>query len=268
MFTKKLFKKTTALAFATSVIFTSCKKDDVVTQPQPAKPLQLTTFKSGDDVTRFEYNGDGTINKIFLKEDPVTTDDNVTYTAKYLANKKISEFTGSNGAKIKLSYSNNLLSKSEAFMGAVKISESVFSYTGNQLKTSAISVFYNNSNVGVPFFKSDFTYNAAGNVSRGSVFTLNPLNNQLEPSGYVNNFYDNKINPFASLGDIMLVFWQYASSNNIIKQAYFDKNGVAQEVVETTYIYDAQGYPTSATMKETQPGQQPTTTTIAYTYTQ
>ncbi len=264
MFKSIIFKKTLITAFIGVLVLSSCKKDD--TQSRTNQPLKLSEFKIGDDVTRFDYNEDGSLKKIFMKEDPLTMDYNVTYTVKYLANNKIDEFIGTNGAKIKLIYSNNTLAKSELYIGSVKISESVFTYFGEQLKTTAIYMFYNNSTIGVPFLKSDFLYNPEGNVNRGNLFVLNPINNQFEPRGFVNNFYDNKINPFALLGDVMLVFWEYASKHNIIKQIYFDENGSQTEMVETIYNYNSQGYPANASMKMTEVGQPPSTTVLSFIY--
>ena len=264
MFNANLIKKSIFAAMISIAALSSCKKPVSVPAPPPPKPLQLIEFKSEDDVTKFDYNADGSLKTILLSNDPVSTDDNVTYTVKYLANKKIDELTGSNGARIKLSYNTaGILTKSEAFIGIEKISQTEHTYAAALLSTSTISVFDNNTPV--PFFKSEFTF-TSGNITRANVSMYNPLTNKLEPTGHVLNQYDTKINPLASLGDIMLVFWQAASKNNVTKQQYFNKQGAAEEVVETTYTYNAQGYPVSAAMRETAPGQQPSTATISFKY--
>jgi hypothetical protein len=264
MITTNLIKQTIFGAMIVLVAFTSCKKEKSEQPQVPAKPLQLIEFSDGDDVTRFEYNADGSFKSIQLKNDPVSTDENVTYTAKYAANKKIEELNGSNGTILKLTYTNNLLSKMEAFAGAEKFAQTVYEYTGSVMKSTTISVVDNNQPV--PFFKGDFIFNAAGNITRSNVFVYNPMTDRLESTGYVINQFDNKINPFTALNDVITVFWQVATKNNVTKQEYFDKDGKAAEVVETTYTYNAQGYPVRASMKETEPGQQPTTSTVTYTY--
>ena len=264
MITKNLIKQTFCGAMISLVIFSSCSKPVNDVPAPPAKPLQLIEFSDGDDVTRFAYNADGSFKSIQLKNDPVSTDENVTYTAKYAANKKIEELNGSNGTKLKLTYTNNLLSKMEAFAGTQKFAETIYEYNGAVMKSSTISLVDNNQSI--PFFKGDFTFNTLGNITRSNAFMYNPLTDKLESTGYVVNQFDNKVNPFSSLSDVITIFWQVTTKNNITKQEYFDKDGKAEEVVETTYTYNAQGYPTRATMKETEPGQQPTTAIITYKY--
>lgn len=261
MINKNLFKQTIFAAFISLLSFSACKKSD--TTPPP-KPLQLSEFNDGTDATRFDYNADGSLKTILFSKDPITMDNNVTYTVKYLANKKIDELNGSNGSKIKLGYLNGLLSKAEAFDGAVKVSQTDYMYTGTVLRSSIISIVDNNT--AVPFFKGEFVFNNAGNITRTNSFVYNPFTNQLEAGGYVNNQYDTKVNPFASLGDVVLVFWQVAPKNNVTKSEHFNANNTAAEVVETTYTYNAQGYPTRATVRETQPGQQPTTAVMTFSY--
>lgn len=264
MYKVNLIKQTLFAALISLLAFSSCKKEKSEQPASSPKTLQVAEFNDGADVTRFSYNADGTLKTILLSSDPVSTDDNVTYTVKYLANKKIDELTGSNGAKIKLSYNNaGSLAKSEAFIGTEKISQTEHTYTGTLLSATTISVFDNNTPV--PFFKSEFTF-SSGNITRANILMYSPLTNKLEPAGHVLNQFDTKVNPLASLGDVMLIFWQAATKNNIVKQQYFDKLGNAEEVIETTYTYNAQGYPVSATMRETAPGQQPSTATITYKY--
>jgi len=245
----------------TLLVFSSCTKpvDDV-----PEERLQLTEFSDGSDVTRFEYNTDRSLKKIILSNDPVSLDDNVTYTVKHLNQGKIDELTGSNGTKIKLSYTNGFLSKAEAFDGTIKISQTDYAYNGNVLRSSTISMIENNT--AVPFFKGEFTFTSTGNISRTNAFMYNPLTNRLEATGYVNKQYDTKINPFATLGDVVKVFWQVAPVNNVTKAEYFNATGQPEEVVQTTYTYNAKGYPVSATMRETEAGQPPVTATLTYKY--
>jgi hypothetical protein len=264
MYKTNLIKQTLFAVFISLVAFSSCKKEKSDEPATPSKPLQLTEFSDGADVTRFAYNADGSLKTVVLSNDPVTFDNNVTYTVKYLTNKKIDELNASNGAKIKMSYTNGFLSKAEVFAGTDKISQTDYAYTGTVLKSSTISLVDNNTPL--PFFKGEFVFNNAGNITKTNAFIYNPLTNKLEASGYVNKQYDNKINPFIALGDVVLVFWQVAPKNNVTKMEYFDAKGKAEEVVETAYTYNAQGFPVKATMKETQPGQQPTTATVTYKY--
>lgn len=266
MFTKNLFKQTLFGAMITAIAFSSCKKEGSIPAPIPPKPLQLTEYTIGSDVYKFAYDANGGLKTVTLGNDPLTGDDDVTYTLKYLANKKIEELTGSNGARIKLSYTNNLLTMAETFVGTEKIGVSNYAYTGTVLKTAEISFVHNNT--AVPFYKADFVVNAAGNITRTNAYVYNPLTNAMEAGGHINLQYDSKVNPFVALGDIMLIFWQGATKNNVTKEEHFSSNGQAEEMLETTYIYNERGYPTRGTVTETQPGQQPATSILTFTYKQ
>jgi len=264
MFTLKSIKTTIFLALISSLALSSCKKEKSEEPSSSLKPLLLTEFSDGTDVTRLTYNPDSSVRTITLNNDPISLDDNVTYTVTYSQNKTISELNGSNGTNIKATYTNGKIEKAEMFNGTIKYAETEYTYAGGVINSSTISLVDNGSKT--PYFKTVLTFNAAGNISRSDVSMFNPLTNQLEPTGYVLQQFDTNKNPFTSLGDVLLIFWQDASKNNTIKQSYFDAAGKPQEVVETTYTYNAQGYPVRATMKETEPGQQPTTATITYKY--
>lgn len=264
MYKSNLIKQTLFAAFISLLAFSSCKKEKSDEPATPSKPLLLKEFSDGTDITRLTYNADSSVKTITLNNDPISLDDNVTYNVTYSANKTISELNGSNGTNIKATYNNGKITKAEMFNGTVKFAETEYTYNGSVLQSSTISIVDNGSKQ--PYFKSVFIFNNAGNITRSDVSLYNPFTDQLEPSGYVLQQFDSKKNPFSSLGDVILVFWQAASKNNTIKQEYFDAAGKAEEVVETTYTYNAQGYPVKATMKETQPGQQPTTATINYKY--
>lgn len=263
MYFANLIKKTTFIAFVSFIAFSACKKP-VSEPPLQQGPVLLTEFSDGADITKITYNPDSTVKTIRLANDPVSLDDNVTYTVSYDAGKKLNGLNGSNGTRIKVSYTGNLMTKAEMFNGTEKYAETVYEYNGTTLKSSTISVVDHSGSM--PYFKSEFTFNNAGNVTRSDVLIYNPLLDRLEPAGYLLNQYDAKKNPFVALGDVNLIFWQIASKNNVLKQAYFDKNGAADEVVETTYIYNQLEFPVSAVMKETQPGQQPVTSTLTFKY--
>lgn len=257
-------KKLSACLILFVLLFTACTKETAQEQPR-AGSLQILEYKSGDDITKFEYNADSTVSKVIHKLDPLSGDPDVTYTIKYLANKRIDEMVGSNGFSIKLSYDNNILSKSEFFASGVKVVESSFVYSGNQLASFTLADFINGGSVLDPFLKSTFEYNADGNASKTNLFGSSSVSSQLISLGYINSIFDKKINPFAKLSEITLVFWQFASKNNITKQEYFN-NASLEAMVEYSYTYNMQGYPISGTSKITETGQPPVSTTLSYTY--
>ena len=77
-----------AVILSFSFFFQSCSNDPSVELPVSGKKMLLSEFKSDNEITRFEYNPDSSLNKIFFTEDPISSNQNVTYTVKYLSNKK------------------------------------------------------------------------------------------------------------------------------------------------------------------------------------
>ena len=243
----------------------SCANDPSVELPVNRK-LLLTEFKSDNEITRFEYNSDSSLSKLFFNEDPISSDQNVTYTVKYLSNKKLDELIGSNGTKIKLSYGANGISKSEVFSGSTTISSSDYIYSGNKISSVVVSLHTLNSSQGVPTYKFDFLYSSTNNVNKMNFFYYNRVTGQFIEESKVDFQLDDKKNPFAAAGDLMLIFWEYNNRNNITRQENKDMGGDMLELIETNYTYNSLGYPTKATMKITEPGMQPTTTQLSYTY--
>ncbi len=244
----------------------SCSNDPSVELPVNGRPMLLTEFKSDNEVTRFEYNSDSSLNKLFFNEDPISSDQNVTYTVKYLSNKKVDELIGSNGIKIKLSYGSNGISKSEVFSGTTSISSSDYTYSGNKISSVVVALYTPNSSRWVPTYKFDFLYNSASNINKMNFFYYNTTTGQYIEESKVDFQLDDKKNPFASAGDLMLIFWQYANKNNIVRQEDKDMSGDLLELIETNYTYNSFGYPTKATMKITEPGMQPTISQLVFAY--
>lgn len=236
----------------------ACSNDPSVELPINGKQLLLAEFKSDDEITRFEYNIDSSLSKLFFTEDPISSDQNVTYSVKYLANKKVDELVGSNGTKIKISYGLNGIAKSEVFAGSTFVSTSEYTYSGSLVSSVLISF----SAPYMPFliYNYEFIYNNSNNVSKVTM----SLHNQ--PQSVVNFQFDVKKNPFTAAGDLMLIFWQYANKNNIIRQENRDMTGDLIKLIETNYTYNSFGYPTIATIKITEPGMQPSTSQLVFTY--
>jgi YD repeat-containing protein len=264
MFTKNRIRQTLLSTGIALLSFSSCKKDDVETPPPPAKTPQLAKFTNGAETTQFSYNADGSFKSITLSTDPLTGDDNITYTAQYGANQKMTQLNGTNGAVLRLTYANSLLSKMEGFTGTDKFVQTTYEYAGTVLKSSTHA--YADNGAMVPFFKGDYTFTAGGNISRVNTAAINLITNQLEADGHVMLQYDDKVNPFAALGDVYTIFWQAVTKNNLTKQQHYNKNGVPGLLMETTYTYNAQGYPTAAVEKEQLPGEPPVLKNLSYTY--
>lgn len=249
----------------------SCSNDPSVELPVSGKKMLLAEFKSDNDVTRFEYNPDSSLNKIFFTEDPISSNQNVTYTVKYLPNKKVDELIGSNNTRIKVTYSNisygfNGIIKTEIFTGTNLVSETDYSYSNDKIPTALISLISPNPVRGIPTFKYVFTHNSANNIAKMRLFYYNQLSSQFQEESIVNFQFDDKKNPFEAAGDLMLIFWQYSNKNNIILQENKDINGDLLELIESTYTYNGLNYPTKATVRITEPSMAPVTSQLVFTY--
>lgn len=260
-----LLKTMLPLCMAAIFSLVSCQKEESVQAPgQPDAPPKIAEFNTGDSFIRFDYNADGTVSKVTLDEDPLSGRPNVGFTVKYDANKKPQELTGSTGTVIRTSYANGRLVRTEITAASIKIAKTDYTYEGNVLKK--VEGFVYDDNDLIPFYLSNFTYGTSGNISKASLFAFDPFQLEMVPAGYVNLQYDNKPNPLAAVNDFLLMFWQIASANNVTREAHFDEQNRAQEVIERTYTYNSQGYPTKAVVRETLPGQQPVTREETFRY--
>jgi hypothetical protein len=261
----RLFK--TILPLCVSAIFSlvSCQKEDSAQAPgQPGTTVKIAEFSTGDSFIRFDYNTDGTVSKITLDEDPLSGRENISFTVKYDANKKPQELTGSTGTVIRTTYNNGRLVKAEMTAATIKIAKTDYTYEGSVLKK--VEGYVYDDNDPIPFYQSNFTYGTSGNITKADLFAFDPFQLNLVPAGYVNLQYDNKPNPLAAVNDFLLMFWQTASGNNITREAHFDEQNRAQEVIERTYTYNSQGYPVKAVVRETLNGQQPVTSEEIFRY--
>lgn len=251
------FKMILPLCVSAIFALASCKKRDEIQNPgQPDDPPMIAEFSTGDSFIRFDYNPDGTVSKVTLDEDPLSARENVSFTVKYGADKKPQELSGSTGTVIRTTYTNGKLVKVEMTAATIKISKTDYIYEGNALKRVEGYVYDDADPDPILFYKSNFTYNAAGNISKADLFAFDLLLLDLVPAGFVNLQYDDNPNPLAPVNDFLLIFWQVASANNITREAHFDEQNRPQEIIERTYTYNSKGYPIKASVRETIPGQQ------------
>jgi hypothetical protein len=252
------------------LFMSACSNNQSAELPVNGKRLLLAEIKSDNEITRFEYNADSSVSKIFFSEDPIMLNQNVTYTVKYLSNKRVDELIGSNGIKIKVDYSNisyglNLINKVEIFRHNSLVKTTSYSYSDNKIASALSSTIPGNLTIHVKY-KFLFTHNSANNVSTINWLIFNSASNTYVDDSNVKFQFDDKKNPFSAAGDLMLIFWQYANKNNIIRQESKDMNGTFLELIETNYTYNSFGYPTKAIKKVTEPGLQPTTSQLLFTY--
>lgn len=242
----------------------ACQKEGSVEKPPASSSMQLAELRSGSDFIRFDYGTDNKVSKITVSEDPLSGEPDVSFNVTYRSDGKPDQLTGSNNTVIRTTYNNGLLTRADMFISTQQITKTDYVYAGTALKTITGHLF--DGTDPVPFFKADLTMSGSGNVSKTNVYLFDPFKLDVVPAGHVNQQYDDKPNPLAVLNDFMLIFWQQASKNNVIREDHFDENGQAQEVIEYTYTYNSKGYPAKAAVKETAPGQQPVNSEVVYTY--
>lgn len=261
---KQFLKQSTLLLSTAVIFFSACNKDETPTPDNSGTSTILTEVKSADSEMKIQYNANNQIQTVTVDNDPFVGEENVSFTVKYNSANLIEELTAANQTKVKAFYQQQNLTKTEVWASTLKISETIHTYEGNNLKTSEVFLFDNGEKY--PYLKTEYTYNAAGNVTRTRAFMYNPLSNQLDYAGYINKTYDTKNNPFQSIKHLMQIFWEVPTTNNILKEEHFDDNNEELFVKNYVYTYNSKNYPTKAVITETEAGVPATTVTVNFSY--
>ncbi|MDR2273185.1 MAG: hypothetical protein LBF27_19905 [Sphingobacterium sp.] len=104
-----------------------------------------------------------------------------------------------------------------------------------------------------PFLRRMLFYNVNGDVDRMELYGPGD-NDTFKLMMKVKYAYDDKINPFLySIGNYLSLFNQIYSKHNIVVETTEDYQGVVSEVVTTSYTYDQNGYPLTASEKTVKP---------------
>jgi hypothetical protein len=243
----------------------SCKKDKDNNSPEPPPPAaqRIKEFKTGEEFIRFDYNAAGEVNKVTINSDINTGGNDKTYTVNYDAGKKIVSLDAG-AEKIIPVYENNLLKRADIFQEGVRVG-----YTNYQFENGAIkqaTIYFGEDNDFIPFLEFNFTYNAAGNITQNVALMANGEPGHMERSGHINYQYDQKSNPLYGQRDLLVLFWQGASKNNIKVEDHFDADLQPEDKFVYDYEYNNNGLPKSAVVKQGLPGQTPTTSNLIFTY--
>jgi hypothetical protein len=265
MINKPTFKAA-LLAAASMAIFSlsSCQKETPDNPGSGNNAPRLVSYQSGEEKMSFTYNADQSLRTVTVKNDLVTGGEENVYTLSYRPDKKIAAFTASGGNRIQLLWNNQVLTGIETWVANQKVSVTDYEYQNGSLKT--VSVYLVNGNNRVALMKFSFVYNTAGNVGRLNTWTYNFPNGQLEYSGHADMEYDSNPNPFTGLKEVLQVFWQVATPNNVKKITQFDTAGVQEEETVYTYTYNDRRLPVSATIRSTGTGLPPLNSTAQFTY--
>ena len=239
------------LTLAAALTFVSCKKDDDTGDDAPPAVKSLKLVKATkDDGTykKFTYNADNNLTKVNYYDisGNLYKHSDFAYTGK-----NMTEYTDYNGAtageKITVTYvdgkpsSANFQQNSGA--GLVNYLTLIYTFSGDKLTT----IDYTTNVSGVPptiMQKFNFTTSGANytrNDKEGAGGSAN---------GYSEYTYDNKKSPMHGVGvDFILGAIEMMSVNNTTMQKFVSSTGQIDQAqsVNTTYLYNAENYPTKQT---------------------
>ncbi len=265
MIKKLSFRMAAWAALLFSFSLSSCKKDNVG-QPPPGSGAKLVSYSNADEKLVFEYNNDQSLRKVTVKSELVTGGVEQVYTVNYRADKKIDQLSTAGGTRIQLQWTNGELTGSETWVGNDKVSITEYQYLNGLLKSTLVKMVYGNDVV--PFLKFSFIYDNAGNIGRTNTWSYNFLSGQLESTGHVEMEYDTKPSPFSGMKQLMQVFWQAATPNNVTRTIQYASDGQEEEQTVYQYTYNASQYPVAAQVTTTAPGQEPVNGSVHFTYGQ
>jgi hypothetical protein len=258
---------------------TACKKDkDPHTPVPPAKQKKLVKIQeSPDDYTSFDYNTDGTLQKMTVSNRFESGLIVYSLTLQYGADKKIDQAVYNNGNKLKFFYENGLLTKTElADDKGVLLNVYTFIYDYKKRLTT-YTVFgpfpLDDGAPGTsykPVLKTEYAYFNVNDslVHEAVTYKRNPVTKQMDKWLIVRaDSYDDKKNPLAELGDLSLALFQEVSKRNVTSGGIYDADYILKEYTENDYTYRGDGYPSANVQKSLDPrGTIPTILNITYTY--
>jgi len=245
----------------------SCKKDkNDFPEPTPPPPAaqKIKEFKDGEEFIRFDYNAAGDVTKVTINSDLNTGGTEMVYTVQYNAAKKIAALESPDGIKIVPVYENNIMTRADMLENGERIGYTNYLYENGQVSRSTI--YFGEDTDFMAFLDFIFTYNTAGNISKAEMFIKGQQPNQMVRAGHVNFQHDDKNNPLHAQRDLLALFWQGASKNNIKVEDHFDAALQPEDKFVYYYQYNNNGLPKSAMVKQGLPGQPDTTSSLQFTY--
>jgi hypothetical protein len=241
----------------------SCKKDKENPPVPPPVAERIKEFKTGEEFIRFDYNAAGDVAKVTINSDINTGGETTTYTVSYNAAKKISSLETTD-EKIVAVYENDLLKRADIFQQNERVGYTNYGFDGGHLKRATI--YFGEGTEFIPVLEFNFSYSPAGNITETVALMASGEPGHMERSGHVNYQYDQKTNPLYAQRDLLAMFWQGASKNNIKVEDHFDENLQQEDKFVYDYQYNNNGLPKSAVVKQGLPGQPATTSNLNFVY--
>jgi hypothetical protein len=256
------FSRLCLMTATAAVLFTSCKKENSENgpTPPPSAATKLKKVAMDNDVMEFGYSADGSLKTVKANNNLTTGGEPTTFNISYTADKKISELKSVGGPRIVAHYNNDQLATADLFENNTQVATIRYEYLNSSLKAAVVEI------QGIEALKFSFTYDAAGNVGKTTVWSFNPLTGQLELTGSTDYVYDSKTNPMHAHKNLMYLLLQNTSKNNITKETERDDQNAVSETTEYVYTYNSQSLPQTAAVKTTTPGSQPVNSTMVFSY--
>lgn len=242
----------------------ACKKDkDHSDDPGPVPNVaKLQEYTNGEDYIRFTYNTDGTVKKVTLKAEDSNSGDEMDYTVTYNAQKKIASLA-TDWYRIEAVYQNNVLSRANMYEYDKQIGYTDYLFENGNLKKA--TVHYGEGGAFFPLLEYIMSYNGQGSLSE-TVVMMADDEGQMVRAGHTTYEYDQKTNPLYQYRELLALFWQSASKNNVTVESEFDSDQQPSDKFTYTYTYKANGLPEKGTVKQGLPGQEPVTSQLSFKY--
>lgn len=224
---------------------TSCEKEKTTDPPVDSKTT-LTKIVDGEDFIQLGYNTDGTVSSITTT---LLSDDEgaVNYSVQYSPDKKIKELNGEDGMRITPVYDGGVLIRTHFHKNGVPIAYAAYQVINGVPKE--IALYGRDENDFSPALSYTLSYNAKGNVQESVLMIPGETPGQIERVGHIAYEFDDKENPLYKHKDLMLLFMQSVSRNNVLKEEYFDKDLTLEDRHRYTYTYKNNGLPQKAVIK-------------------
>lgn len=245
-------------------VFASCKKDAVTNTPPVTPVTIIEKYVNGDEFIQFFYDEDTIVNEITIKSELSTAGEETNFSIAYNDDKTIKELNADNGQRIVPVYDNGRLTRADVFQETMRIAYTAYNYENNKLKKA--TVYYQDENDFLPVLEFILSYNGNGNISETILMMADETPNHLVRAGHVTMEYDAHQNPLFAHNDLLALFWQTASENNITVENHFSADLSPEDQYQYTYTYLNNGMPAGAVVKKGLPGLPPTTSNVDFIY--
>ncbi len=263
---KSLRKQALAGLMLSSILLlaiSSCKKEKDNKPDTPDTSIRVAEVKNEDRQVNFFYDGTGHVNKVQVKSDLNLSDDVMEFHISY-QNNRIAKLSATNGDELIPVYEDGKMIRADYYIANTRVAYTVYHYENEKLKR--VIIYLGSQPDYEPYLGFDFEYDATGNTSRSIAFVRTTIPGQLKRSGHVDFTYDNQINPLFEHRQLLSLFWETVSSNNILQENHFDATLALSDRFAYNYTYKSNGLPERATITIGLPGQPTSTSMLSYRY--